>query len=99
MIMGEHSLVYAKNPEADRAFFRDVLDLTGVDVGGGWLIFGLPPAEVAFHPSEENDVHQLYRMGGARVVSRAPLAARKVTCTPPETMGWGVLTHVTLPGG
>jgi hypothetical protein len=99
MIIGAHSIVYSKNPEADRAFFRDVLDLRGVDVGGGWLIFGLPPAEVAFHPSEENDVHELYLMVDDVEAFRAALAARKVACRPPETMGWGVLTHVTLPGG
>jgi len=51
MINGAHSIIYSKNPDADRAFFRDVLKLPNVDVGGGWLIFGLPPAEVAVHPS------------------------------------------------
>jgi hypothetical protein len=99
MIIGAHSIVYSRNPEADRAFFRDVLELAGVDVGGGWLIFGLPPAEVAFHPSEENDVHELYLMVDDVEAFRASLAARRVACSPLETMGWGVLTHVTLPGG
>jgi hypothetical protein len=99
MIIGAHSIVYSRNPEADRAFFRDVLELSGVDVGGGWLIFGLPPAEVAFHPSEENDVHELYLMVDDVEAFRAALAARKVACSPVETMGWGQLTHVTLPGG
>ena len=51
MITGAHSIIYSTNAEADRAFFRDVLKLTNVDVGHGWLIFGLPPAEVAVHPS------------------------------------------------
>jgi hypothetical protein len=99
MIIGAHSIVYSRNPEADRAFFRDVLELAGVDVGGGWLIFGLPPAEVAFHPSEENDIHELYLMVDDVEAFRASLAARKVACSPLETMGWGMLTHVTLPGG
>jgi len=99
MIIGAHSIVYSRNPEADRAFFRDVLELSGVDVGGGWLIFGLPPAEVAFHPSEENDVHELYLMVDDVEAFRAALASRKVACSPVETMGWGQLTHVTLPGG
>jgi len=62
MITGAHSIIYSKNPEADRAFLRDVLGLPKVDVGGGWLIFGLPPAEVAVHPSDENGVHELFLM-------------------------------------
>jgi hypothetical protein len=99
MIIGAHSIVYSKNPEADRAFFADVLELAGVDVGGGWLIFGLPPAEVAFHPSEENDVHELYLMVDDVEDFRASLAPRNVACSPVEAMGWGLLTHVTLPGG
>ena len=52
MIIGAHSIIYSTSPDADRAFLRDVLDLPRVDVGGGWLIFGLPPAEVAVHPSD-----------------------------------------------
>ena len=60
MITGAHSIIYSKNPEADRAFLKDVLGLPHVDVGHGWLIFGLPPAEVAVHPSEKNDVHEFY---------------------------------------
>src|SRR5439155_25770282 len=55
MIIGAHSIVYSKDPDADRAFLRDVLNMPNVDVGGGWLIFGLPPAEVAIHPSKKND--------------------------------------------
>ena len=62
MINGAHAIVYSKKPEADRAFFRDVLGLPNVDVGDGWLIFGLPPAEVAVHPSGRNDEHELYLM-------------------------------------
>jgi hypothetical protein len=62
MITGAHSIIFSTNPEADRAFLRDVLELPHVDVGGGWLIFGLPPAEVAVHPSKSNNVHELYFM-------------------------------------
>jgi hypothetical protein len=62
MITGAHSIIYSKNAEADRKFLGDVLKLTNVDVGHGWLIFGLPPAEVAVHPSEKNDVHEFYLM-------------------------------------
>jgi len=53
MIVGAHSIIYSRNPDADRALLRDVFNLPHVDVGGGWLIFGLPPAEVAIHPSEK----------------------------------------------
>jgi hypothetical protein len=62
MIIGAHSIIYSKNPEADRAFLRDVLKLTNVDVGDGWLIFGLPPSEVAVHPSDKSNVHEFYLM-------------------------------------
>jgi len=62
MIIGGHSIIYSKSPEADRAFLRDVLKLPHVDVGEGWLIFGLPPAEVAVHPSDENNVHEFFLM-------------------------------------
>src|SRR4029077_20926218 len=62
MIHGAHVIIYSKDSEADRAFFRDVLKYNSVDAGHGWLIFALPPAEVAVHPSETNDVHELYFM-------------------------------------
>ena len=62
MIVGAHTIIYSADAEADRAFLRDVLRLPSVDVGDGWLIFGLPPAEVAMHPGDENDVHELFLM-------------------------------------
>ena len=62
MITGAHVIVYSKNPDADRAFFRDVLKFSSVDAGHGWLIFALPPVEAAFHPSDKNDLHELYFM-------------------------------------
>ncbi len=62
MIVGAHSIIYSTDPKADRAFLRDVLGFPHVDVGGGWLIFGLPSAEVTVHPSEDNDVHEFYLM-------------------------------------
>jgi hypothetical protein len=99
MISGAHSIIYSTNPEADRAFFRDVLKLPGVDVGGGWLIFGLPPAEVAVHPSESNDRHELYLMCDdvRRLVEE--MRSRGVACTPIQEQSWGLLTQLTLPGG
>src|SRR5437867_12417372 len=62
MIIGAHSIIYSKAPQADRVFLQDVLELPSVDVGDGWLIFGLPPAEVAEYPPAETDGHELYRM-------------------------------------
>ena len=62
MIKGAHIIIYSQDAQADRAFFRDVLRFPNVDVGGGWLIFALPPSEVAVHPSDKNDVHEFYLM-------------------------------------
>ena len=99
MINGAHSIIYSAQPEADRAFLRDVLGLPHVDVGHGWLIFALPPAEVAVHPSDTNGRHELYLMTENLEVFVAAMGARGVGCTPPQDQGWGVLTSVTLPGG
>ncbi|MEO8349160.1 MAG: extradiol dioxygenase [Acidobacteriota bacterium] len=99
MIIGAHSIFYSKDPEADRAFLRDVLEFPSVDVGGGWLIFGLPPSEVAVHPSRKNDVHEFYLMTDDVKAFRARMKKRRVPCGPVQSMGWGLLTQVTLPGG
>jgi hypothetical protein len=99
MITGAHSIIYSTNPEADRAFFRDVLKLTNVDVGDGWLIFGLPPAEVAVHPSVKNDVHEFYLMVDDINKFVAVLEDRGIACDPVQDQGYGLLTQLTLPGG
>lgn len=99
MIIGAHSILYSARPEADRAFLRDVLKLPSVDVGEGWLIFGLPPAEVAVHPSELNDVHEFYLMCDDVEAFIADMTKRGIGCAPAQNLGWGILTHVTLPGG
>lgn len=99
MIIGAHSIIYSKKPEADRAFLRDVLGFPNVDVGDGWLIFGLPPSEVAVHPSEKNDVHEFYLMCADIEVFVAGMKKHKVDCGPVLNRGWGLLTQVSLPGG
>jgi hypothetical protein len=99
MITGAHAIVYSKDPEADRTFLRDVLGLPHVDVGGGWLIFGLPPAEVAVHPAEESGRQELYLMCDDVAALVAELAARNVACGPVSDQRWGLLTEVALPGG
>jgi hypothetical protein len=99
MIIGAHSIIYSTNPEADRAFLRDVLKLTNVDLGDGWLIFGLPPAEVAVHPSEKNDLHEFYLLCDDLKQLTAELSTLGVAAGPIQDEGWGLLTQVTLPGG
>ena len=99
MITGAHSIIYSANPDADRAFFQDVLQLPNVDVGDGWLIFGLPPAEVAVHPSEQNGVHEFCLMCDDIAAFVAAMAERGIVCSPVQDEGWGLLTQLTLPGG
>ncbi len=99
MIIGAHSIIYSKRPDADRAFLSTVLKLPNIDVGDGWLIFGLPPAEVAVHPSDENDVHEFYLMCDDVAAFVETMEARSVACAPVQSLGWGLLTSVTLPGG
>jgi hypothetical protein len=99
MIIGVHSIIFSTNPDGDRAFFRDVLKLTHVDVGDGWLIFGLPPAEVAVHPSDKNDVHEFYLMCDDVEALVSEMQKSDIACGPVQNQGWGLLTHLTLPGG
>ena len=99
MITGAHSIIYTTDPEADRGFFRDVLKLPNVDVGDGWLIFGLSPAEVAVHPSKKNDIHQFYLMCDDIEGFVAEMKEHDVGTSPIKNEGWGLLTQVTLPGG
>lgn len=99
MINGAHTIIYSAEPEADRAFLRDVLRLTNVDVGGGWLIFGLPPSEVAVHPSEKNDGQELWFMCDEIDEFIAEMEKHKIVCEPVQDQGYGRLTKLTLPGG
>lgn len=99
MISGAHVIVYSKDAEADRAFFRDVLGFKSVDAGHGWLIFALPPAEAAFHPSHENGPHELYFLCEALKTEMASLANKGVKCSAVEETRWGSITKIRLPGG
>jgi catechol 2,3-dioxygenase-like lactoylglutathione lyase family enzyme len=99
MINGAHVIVYSKDPESDRAFFRDVLKFPTVDAGHGWLIFALPPAEAAFHPSEKNDLHELYFMCDDLKATMESLKGKKVKCGPVKEERWGSITTISLPGG
>ncbi len=99
MLTGAHSIIYSTDSEADRAFFQNVLKLPSVDVGSGWLIFGLPPAEIAVHPSDKNGVHELYLICSDIEVFTSEMERRGVHCDPVSDQGWGLLTQLTLPGG
>ena len=99
MIVGAHSILYSKDPEADRSFFKDVIGLDNVDVGGGWLIFGLPPSELAVHPAEQNDTHELFLMCDDINQFVAQMSKKGIDCADVKEEPWGLLTQVALPGG
>ena len=99
MINGAHAILYSKNAEADRAFFRDTLGFKNVDVGHGWLIFALPPSELAVLPAEENEKHELYLMCDDINEFHAEMSRQHIECSDIVTANWGLITHVILPGG
>lgn len=99
MINGAHFILSSTDADADRAFFRDVLGWTHVDAGHGWLIFRLPPAEMAFHPAESNDEHALYLMCDDIQAEMDALKAKGVKCSAITEERWGSITYLTLPGG
>ena len=99
MINAVHSILYARDPEAARDFFTDVLQLDSVDAGGGWLIFALPPAELAVHPAAEGGDHELYLMTDDLERTLARLRERGVEiASEPSDQGWGVLASIAVPG-
>ncbi|HTA67522.1 MAG TPA: hypothetical protein VK776_04565 [Bryobacteraceae bacterium] len=99
MIFGAHVIVYSKDAAADRAFLRDILGLAFVDAGHGWLIFALPPAEVAVHPAEDSERHELYFMCDDLEAERLALGAKGVRCSETQQARWGSITKIRLPGG
>ena len=99
MINGAHVIIYSRDADADRTFFRDVLGFTSVDAGHGWLIFRLPVTESAFHPADENGRHELYLMCNDLQSEMKALRARGVECTDVVEARWGVITRIRLPGG
>ena len=100
MISGAHVVVYSKDAEADRAFFRDVLGFQSVDAGHGWLIFALPPAEAAFHPADQaGAAHELYFLCDDLKAEMTSLAKKGVACSAVQEQRWGSITKMRLPGG
>jgi catechol 2,3-dioxygenase-like lactoylglutathione lyase family enzyme len=99
MINGAHVVIYSRDAEADRAFIKDVLRFKYVDVHDGWLIFKLPPAEVAVHPSDENDMHEFFLMTDDLDAEVKALHKAGVACDAVSQQAWGRLTRLKLPGG
>ena len=109
MIIGSHFLLYSRDSEADRVFLRDVLELPVVDAGGGWLIFGMSPAEAAIHPlegeSSQNDTAQgllsgfLYLMCDDLDATIDSLKRKNVRCRELDRTRWGIKTTILLPSG
>ncbi len=108
-IIGAHVLLYSESPEADRAFLRDILGFRSVDIGEGWLIFALPAAEAAVHPSSGNNTQLhggrhllgavLYLMCADVHAMIKSLGSKNVTCSPVEEEPWGIKTTIQLPSG
>ena len=109
MFTGAHFLLYSKDAEADRAFFRDILGLRAVDAGGGWLIFAMPPAEAGIHPvegkfSQNHGGHELlgavlYLMCDDLDAVTDSLKRKNVQCSEVQTAGWGRVTTIPMPSG
>jgi hypothetical protein len=99
MIIGAHIMIQSANDAVDKAFLTDVLKLTSVDAGGGFLIFGVPPAEIALHESDKNGAHELFLMCDDIEDFVSAMKKRRVAFTPPQNRGWGTMTQITLPGG
>lgn len=99
MITGVHTIIYSADAEADKNFFRDILKFPHVDAGRGWLIFGLPPSEVAIHPSTENGPHEFYLLCDDINAFVKEMAEHNIVCTAISSQRWGNVTQLTLPGG
>lgn len=100
MLNGSHIIIYSTDAEADQAFIRDVLGFPGVDVGGGWLIFKLPPAEIAVHPTDELGKHEFYLMCDDIEKTLADLTTKGVEISSPiSDQRWGLLASIKLPSG
>ncbi len=98
-IIGLHALMYSKKDQATREFFRDILGFHSVDAGRGWLIFTMPPAELAIHPVEGEEYHELYLMCDDIDATVAELRTKGVETSAIQEQPWGRVTQITLPSG
>ena len=99
LISGAHVILYSKDSEADRNFFREVLKFPYVDAGEGWLIFALPPAEVAVHPAKEDQAHALFLMCDDLDATLKSLKSARVKFKKIKEQRWGKIAMITLPSG
>jgi hypothetical protein len=99
MITGAHIIFYSTDPPADRAFLRDVLKFLHVDAGEGWLIFSLPPAELAVHPSDQNDQQELFLICDDIHDFVREMAQHNIQVGQIQEQNWGHIVYITLPGG
>ena len=98
-IIGMHALVYSKKDEETRKFFSDILGFKSVDAGRGWLIFKAPPAELAVHPVEDEEFHELYLMCDDIDATVAELNGKGVETGEIMDRGWGRVSQITMPSG
>lgn len=99
MIVGAHTVIYSNDAESDRAFLKDIIGLNHVDAGGGWLIFSLPPSEVAVHPAKQSGKHEFYLMCDDINLFISEMAEKRVPCSSIDEEPWGLIVQITLPGG
>jgi hypothetical protein len=99
MITGAHSIIYSADVKADLIFFKEILKFPNVDAGHGWLIFGLPPSEMAIHPSTENGLQEFYLICDNIQEFIDEMIGYMIECSPVRNERWGNLTYITLPGG
>jgi catechol 2,3-dioxygenase-like lactoylglutathione lyase family enzyme len=100
VISGVHAVVFSREADKVRAFFRDVLGLAAVDAGGGWLIFALPPAELAVHPADGDGRHELYLMCDDIHATLTELRGKGVdVAREVSDQGWGLMAAIRLPDG
>lgn len=101
MITGMHAIVFSPQAEKVRSFFADVLGMSAVDAGGGWLIFALPPAELAVHPTDDDTArHELYLMCDDIEATLAELRGKGAeVARETSDQGWGLLAGIRLPDG
>ena len=99
MIAGSHVMLQSKDEKADKAFFRDVLEFPHVDAGNGFLIFALPPSDLAVHEASEGDAHELYLICENMTEFTEAMTEAGVEFDEPVNRGWGTVTSIALPGG